>query len=43
MNPITKEGEALLRDELKKLKSEDENKQFTVSRENLINEIKKLQ
>ena len=23
MNPITKEGEALLRDELKKLKSED--------------------
>ena len=28
---------------IKKLKSEDENKQFTVSRENLINEIKKLQ
>ena len=28
---------------IKKLKSEDENNQFTVSRENLINEIKKLQ
>ena len=28
---------------IKKLNSEDENKQFTVSRENLINEIKKLQ
>ena len=28
---------------IKKLKSEDENKQFTITRENLINEIKKLQ
>ncbi len=28
---------------IKKLKSEDKNKQFTISRENLINEIKKLQ
>ena len=27
---------------IKKLKYEDENKQFTVSRENLINEIKKI-
>ena len=28
---------------IKKLKSDDENNQFTVSRDNLINEIKKLQ